>query len=153
LRPFLHRILGGVARAPLDDPRRSSRERSGSKWRPTWPPRYSERQLYYHSAQVWTHTGDFDDVAEAYRRGIGLYSPSEYLDLTLMGFDECLRVIRQGDAQAAVENATRIVTAVPGGQRTEIIKVGARAVLSSLPATTSRAALQEFREVLALGSG
>jgi tetratricopeptide (TPR) repeat protein len=110
---------------------------------------YTERQLCFHSAQVWTYTQDFDDAQHAHERATVLYAPTEYLDRALMGLDMALRLVATGNADSAAEHAASVITGLESGQRSSMIEGRARAVLRALPAKARHTnAVETYRDAL-----
>lgn len=112
---------------------------------------YTERQLHFHTGNVYAHLGALDEAEEAQRHAAALYSPEEYLDPALMGFDRALVLLKRSELDEACRQATLTLTRLHEPQRTSIVTSRARSVLHAIPPSErKRPAVRDYQEVLAL---
>jgi hypothetical protein len=115
---------------------------------------YTERQLNFHIGSAYAQLGDpraFDYLETART----LYSPSEYLDPTLLELDWATALLRGADTDIteACRSAGQVMLNLPEEMRSDQIVHRARQVMATLPNANKRmAAARELDEILTLSA-
>ncbi|MEU8760733.1 helix-turn-helix transcriptional regulator [Streptomyces sp. NPDC048659] len=101
---------------------------------------YTERQLVWHGGSVWATLGDTRRAQAALHRARGLYSPTEYLDQTLISMDEAQSLVAVGEVSVACRATERLLLALPSEHFTGIVISRAREMLAAIPVREAAAA-------------
>ncbi|MEV0306565.1 hypothetical protein [Nonomuraea fuscirosea] len=110
---------------------------------------YNEAQLLFHRGNAYTHLGDSAAAWQAQQRALELYSEHDYLDRSLTRLDRTLCLARDGDSSGALEYATATLMPLTDDQRSGIITLRGREVLTAIP-NQQRAlpVVRQLRELL-----
>ncbi|MFD5557155.1 hypothetical protein ACFWIA_25375 [Streptomyces sp. NPDC127068] len=107
---------------------------------------YTERQFAFHLGNAWTHLGRPDAAWTVQQRALSAYSPSEYLDPTLILIDRATCLARSGEPEEAYRVASEALVKLPTVHRTGMVVQYAHAFTT----TAGRPELPAGREFAAL---
>ena len=110
---------------------------------------YNEAQLRFHESSALTHLRDTRGAWDAQERALALTAPYDYTDRALTHLDRATCLVHEEDFSEAAAHAVRTLTALTEAQRSGIITLRARDVLTALPTEAmALPAARDLRELI-----
>lgn len=110
---------------------------------------YTERQFFFHQGDALVALGDLRGAEQSFAQSLRLYSPSEFLDRSLVQLGQARCRLEEDEPEEALRVCRRTVLDLPREQRAEIIVSAARALGDSVAARHGNVpGVREYREAL-----
>jgi transcriptional regulator with XRE-family HTH domain len=110
---------------------------------------YTERQFLFHKGDALVSLGDYRGAEEAFGKSLRLYSPTEFLDRSLVMLGQARCKLEADEPEEALRVSRSTLLDLPREHRTEIVVQAARALGESVAARHGDVpALREYRESL-----
>jgi tetratricopeptide (TPR) repeat protein/transcriptional regulator with XRE-family HTH domain len=110
---------------------------------------YTERQFLFHKGDALVALGDHKGAEESFGQSLRLYSPTEFLDRSLVLLGQARCKLESGEPEEALRISRNTLLDLPRDHRTEIVVHAARALGESVAARhSSLPAVREYRTAL-----
>jgi transcriptional regulator with XRE-family HTH domain len=110
---------------------------------------YTERQLLFHTGDALVALGDHVGAEEAFDQALRLYSPTEFLDRSLVLLGQARCRLEADEPEEALRISRNTLLDLPPEHRAEIVVHAARGLGEAVAARHGNvAAVREYREAL-----
>jgi tetratricopeptide (TPR) repeat protein len=113
---------------------------------------YTAAQLHFYRSSALPLIGETAPAYEAQDLALSHYGPDVYLDTSLVRLDHSICLVQDGEPEEAVKKARHLLMSLPREHCSPIVLDQARRLYNVIPSDQRPlAAVQEYKEVLALG--
>lgn len=114
---------------------------------------FTDRQMAFYEGDTFTNLGDHQHGDEVLSHALTLYSPTDWVDMTLVRLDRAACKLHAGHPEAALNAGRDAILELPGEHRSDILVHRARQLGAAVNAKHGEiSALKDFYEALAAPS-